>query len=261
MRLPTCSVISLAFVASSVLATDTRNCTEADLNGEFNTFRLTDTLTTYAPGTDQILSYDHPADSPVNSINSVIIVTDTDCSKSVAPAIQSELPVTFNDEDLDIGGAIHLQLPATLAAGGYRYVLDLTTDNGECLFHSDRFESTGETPQGCVLGTSTCLNATALATCVADANATTTTYTGPVQECGPGTTCTQSGSDAFCTSQSSSPTTCLPGSMRCTNETAWQQCIGAGDGWFYGADQACAQGTACKPYLSDYIICDFPSVN
>lgn len=264
----------LAFAMASQVSA--RNCTSADLAGAYNEFRLTGGLGTYSPGTNQVVSYDHPKDSAISGLTGIDIVKsgeecELDTDSVSTPIVISGVPATFNDDDIgDKAGAIYLRLPVVLPAGEYKYRITLTTGSADtCYLHSECFTSDGlEVVDSCEAGESRCLDAVNFVECVVDTAEPTSngTFTSTVQSCGAGTSCIQDGVNALCTAGSTGPVVnpnpvtpdacVVPGSMRCINETAWHQCIGGGDNWAWSTEtQLCASGTTCGSYQTDYIIC------
>ncbi len=268
---------AFAVIAGNHVVAAVRNCTSADLAGAYNSFRLTGDLSTYAPGTNQVVSYDHPVDSPITGVEDIGIVSfinattacddgDTSGDDILSPIVIAGIPASFAGDTSDKGGSIELRLPVELPAGDYTFLLTLTTNTDSCHFHSNNFTSNGQqVVDSCSVGESRCLDTSNFVGCVLDTDSTTNgTFTGTIQSCDAGTSCTQSGSTALCTSGSTGPVTnpaagsgcVIPGSMRCVNETAWEQCVGAGDQWTWSVDpQLCAGGTTCGVYQTDYIIC------
>jgi hypothetical protein len=261
---------AFALAAFSALVS-ARNCTSADLSGAYNQFRLTnDPSATFAPGTSQVVSYDHPSDSPVKGIQALDVVLCGNDDGALSLLVSSGLPVSFDGDTADRAGSIQVRLPLELPAGTYHYRLTVNTATDICYFTSDAFNSTGQV-EVCFDGESKCLDDTGFVECAVDATtlgSSNGTYTGQIQSCGAGTTCSQSGTVASCTAKSSGPvvnpgsggeggSTCIvPGGMQCLNETSWKQCVGAGSDWTWSYEtQDCPPGTSCGPYQSDYIIC------
>ncbi len=271
----TSTLSTVASALAIVTRVSARNCTSADLAGAYSEFRLTGGLGVYAPGTNQVVSYDHPKDSSITGLTAIdIIGSEEDCELDsdnvAAPIIISGIPATFSEDVGDKGGAVYLRLPVELPTGEYKYRLTLTTGSTDtCYLHSECFTSNGqEVIDSCSAGESRCVDATNFVDCVVDSASTNNgTFTSSVKSCDPGTSCTQTGTSALCTSGSAGPVVnpnpntpdaacVVPGSMRCVNGTAWQQCIGGGDIWSWSIDvQSCASGTTCGPYQNDYIIC------
>ena len=142
---------TLSIAVLTVASATARNCSSTDLSGSYNTFRFTDDLGTYAPGSSQVVSYDHPFDSPITGITALDIVTSpepcdgggmNDTTKT--PSIIAGVPVSFVDQTADQGGSVNLRLPVDLPAGKYSYRLTLSTATDTCHLHSSNFISDGQ---------------------------------------------------------------------------------------------------------------------
>ncbi len=270
------AIVSVLALVATEAAIATRNCTTSDLAGSYNNFRFTGSLGTYAPGTNQVVSYDHPVDSPVTGVTDIHILAltndticddnESDVEDAVSPIIIAGLPALFTGETSDKSGSIELRLPVELPTGEYTFLLTITTSTDKCHLHSDTFTSNGQAViDTCNAGESRCLDTSNFVECVLDTDSTTNgTFTGTTQTCSAGTSCLQNEGTALCTAGSSGPVVnpnpsgdcAIPGSMRCVNETTWEQCVQVGDQWAWSDDsQSCTPGTTCGVYQSDYIIC------
>ena len=263
---PYLKYVALACVAAT--SATARNCTAADLAGSYNEFRLTDIPGgSVTPGSSQVVSYDHPFDSPIKGIASLDLVSCN--ANNLIPKITSGLPATFDGDTSDKAGSITLRVPFELPAGNFHYRLTVNTASDQCFLHSEAFTSSGHL-ETCLEGESRCLDDTSFVACTVEtALGTNGTYSGQVQTCGAGTTCSQTDGQALCAAGSSGPVVnpgsgtgsdggacVVPGGMRCLNETAWVQCVGAGTDWSWSTEiQSCSPGTTCGPYQVEYIIC------
>lgn len=223
-------------------------CTPDQLKGDFNSFRTTGGGGTYAPGSNQIVSYDHPTGSPVTGITGVIVVSSGGTPYS--PFINSGIPATFVVNGPDIGGSINLRLPTNLPAGSFVYRLALTTTTGSCTLDSIPFTSTGSTViNQCSIGQSQCVSDKTFQNCISTPNGNI--FGGALQICGGATTCRQIGSVAVCSL--GNPSTCTLGSFRCVG-SGFQQCYQAAGGNTWTATLSCATGTKCQ-LQGNSIIC------
>jgi hypothetical protein len=228
---------SLFLVVKDVLSSP---CTSAQLQGDYNSFRITGGGGSYGAGSNQIVSYDHPSGSPVTSVTGVSIVP-TVGNQVYTPTVNTGIPATFTVSAPDSAGSINLNIPANLPSGSFEFQLALDTNTGSCTLNSIPFTSTGGSGNQCVLGTSQCASSAGYLNCVSTANGNV--YGGSLNVCTGGTSCTQSGSTAQCTL--SNPNSCTLGNFRCSG-TGFQQCYQSATGNSWTGDQACAQGTHCE---------------
>lgn len=271
-----CTVYNALSLSVGILACATaaqaRNCTSDDLEGTYNEFRLTSSFESYDAGTSQVVSYDRPSDSPIVGVQGIVIAQPCHQNETTADAlVTAGIPESFKENLADKAGSIHLQLPVNLAAGVYSYRLTLATETDECYLYSPVFQCTGANAGDvCAIDDSRCMDAESYVRCAIPGGAiqggdTTAngTFTGETVTCSPGTSCIQSGNVATCGAGAGGPVVnpgtgncVIPGSMRCVNETAWEQCVGAGSDWSWASgEQLCSPGTTCGPYQEDYIIC------
>ncbi len=224
-------------------------CTSNQLKGDFNSFRTTGGGGTYAPGSNQIVSYDHPTGSPVIGITGISVVANPGGTLYL-PVINSGVPVTFVVNGPDVGGSINLRLPTNLPSGSFMYRLSLTTTTGSCTFDSIPFTSTGTSAiNQCNIGQSQCVSSTSYQNCVSTPNGNI--FGGILQICTGATTCKQVGSLAVCSL--GNPSTCTLGNFRCSG-SGFQQCYQGANGPTWTTTLSCASGTQCQ-LQGNSIIC------
>lgn len=234
-------VISLAAGVKKVLGAA---CTPAQLQGTFGSFRLTGGGGTYAAGTNQIVSYDDPAGTSLQSLTDIVIVGG---GNTYSPTVLSGLPVDLSDTTTDTAGSISVLLPNNLPAGSFVFRVTAVTTTGTCTVDSIPFTSTDGSTNPCVSGQQACVTSTGFLTCNAN------NQWGPLQQCGAGLSCTQTGSTIICTAGAPGPV-CSLGNFRCDG-TGFQQCFQGSNGPEWTATQPCSAGTHCESFQGNSIIC------
>ena len=235
--------IFLILVANTAKFVSAVACTPSQLQGDFNSFRTTGGGGHFNPGSNQIVSYDHPTGSPVTGLTSITIVPFGANSPIYDPNINSGIPSPFSVNGPDVGGYVNLDLPSNLPAGSFVYRLALSTTSGSCTLDSVPFTSTGDDiPSGCSIGQSQCKSSTTYVNCVSTPGGNV--FGGVLQTCSPATSCVQSGSVAVCTFGNPGGT-CTLGNFRCVG-TGFQQCFQSATGNDWTTTQACAVGTVCS---------------
>ena len=218
-------------------------CSAAQLQGDFNKFRVTGGMGVYDPGSNQVVSFDHPTGSPVTGLTGVTVVPSEANTPTYNPTINSGLPTPFSVNGPDSAGSVNLNLPVNLPTGQFRFRLALTTTTGACTLDSSIFTSTGDDPVNqCSIGQSQCTSTTTFVSCVATGSGNV--FGGVIQTCGAGTSCVQTGSVAVC-SLGNPGTSCTLGNFRCIG-SGFQQCYQSASGNAWTDTQACATGTACQ---------------
>ncbi len=113
----------------------------------------------------------------------------------------------------------------------------------------------GSTPDECTANQRRCVTQTSFQMCESCDNGSL--EWGPTQQCGVGQTC----NNGICGFQS------VPPVGEPCEINGHMQCVEGGDGTeFLTCDQNvsvsrnCADGTVCRSYMTDYIICDYPTV-
>lgn len=232
---------SLALPKSAKCRERHRKCTDRDLDGDWDSFRVLGGDDTYIAGSRQTVTWIYPAGSPVDAVQKIDIV-------SRSGAIYKPLDVSDRPDDLagddDGVGGISLTLPVDLPEGHYSFVVHLKTkENGVCSFETDRFTVTAFRDQ-CSGSEAVCTSVDSYRVCNGGA------WSDDV-ECDGGQSCV----GGRCSFQSG-PGTCNPGHQRCVNATAWVQCEqDASGGWAEGDARSCSSGTECGVYLDNFIAC------
>lgn len=219
--------------------TDAAACTQSQLQGQFGKFRVTGGGGNYAPGSNQVVSYDHPTGSSVTSLTGISILPNNANSPVYNVLINSGSPATFSQSSNN-GGSVDLNLPSGFPVGSYVFRLSLGTTTGTCTLDSPVFTSTGQSSNQCTIGQSECNGLTTFRNCVTSPSGNV--FGGPNISCNGGTSCVQSGSTAVCTFQTGS---CTLDQYRCSG-SGFQQCQATANGNQYGVVQPCGTGTTCQ---------------
>src|SRR5438045_3663533 len=99
LRLTAFSILVLA--VSHAWKADAAACSAAQLKGNFNKFRVTGGMGVYDPGSNQIVSFDHPTGSPVTGLTGVTVVPGSVDSPVYNPTINSGVPASFSVNGAD----------------------------------------------------------------------------------------------------------------------------------------------------------------
>ena len=229
-------------VVSRINAVYAAACTPAQLAAPDNrVFRITGGGGSYAPGTNQIVSWDWPTGSAVTQISNLRICQGATCQNA---ASVSGVPVNFIASQPDRSGAIPVTLPNSLAAGAYVFRLNLLTSVGTTTCWVDQAFTVipGNIVNECNIGDSRCVGTTGRQVCINGANGR---VYGPTQQCSVPQTCTQAGNVATCSL--GTPSSCSTfGKYQCFGDSYRVCQYNAASQLVYSEPFSCGSGNTCQ---------------
>lgn len=240
------SKLAVSALASLVATVQAEPCTQAQLAGNFNSFRFTGGGGAYASGTQQVVSFDRPLGSPVVALTDLDVVAVVG-GTSYEPTILSGIPAAYTPNGPDEGSSVSLVLPNTLGVGAYFYRATLTSGQVFCTLDSVTFSIVGSTPT-CTDDTRRCESSSTFSICSNEE------WSAP-QNCPAGTACTGAG---LCTLQSGGGgNACTFGKYECVDEglsPEYTLCGYDTDGALKRIPQSCPETTVCET-ANDSISC------
>ena len=240
----------VATSAASLTAVQAIPCTPAQLEGNFDSFRLPGGGGDYFSGTRQVVSWNWPVGSDVNEILSVSVLNATD---SVQPLYVLGAPVTIPSVDHDQAGSIRVTLPE-LDVGKYVFGVQVLSGGDQCTVYSAPFNIISENESDndnsdvdrCNFGDTRCARqSTGFRSCVDTARGR---RFGMFQLCPNGQMCEQAVNNAYCTlGNSNNGDRCDIGESRCArNNTGYRTCIDTPNGRRFRQFQICPSGQTCR---------------